>query len=111
MSLSSVSIRRPVFAGMLIAGLVVLGLVSLSRIEMQMDPDLEFPLAVVETELRGASPETVDREVTDPLEEQLNAIEGIHTLSSTSSQGHSSIRIRFGLQYDADVKAQERPTS
>lgn len=107
MGLSEISIRRPVFAAMLILGLVILGLVSLSRIEMQMDPDIEFPLAVVQTELRGASPETVDREVTEPLEEQLNSIEGVHTLSSTSSQGISMITIRFGRQYDVDVKAQE----
>jgi HAE1 family hydrophobic/amphiphilic exporter-1 len=106
-SLPSVSIRRPVFAAMLTLGLVVLGLVSLSRIEMQMDPDLEFPAAVVVTALQGASPETVEREVTDPIEEQLNSIEGVHTLSSTSSQGISRIAVRFGLQYDVDVKAQE----
>lgn len=107
MSLSTTSIRRPVFATMLILGLVILGLVSLSRIEMQMDPDLEFPLAAIRTELRGASPETVDREVTEPLEEQLNAIEGVHTLSSTSSQGLSTIVVRFGRQYDVNVKTQE----
>lgn len=92
---------------MLILGLVILGFVSLSRIEMQMDPDLEFPLAAIRTELRGASPETIDREVTEPLEEQLNSIEGVHTLSSTSSQGLSTIVIRFGRQYDVNVKTQE----
>ncbi len=107
MSLSTTSIRRPVFAAMLILGLVILGLVSLSRIGMQIDPDIEFPLAAVRTELRGASPETMDREVTEPLEEQLNSIEGVHTMSSTSSQGLSTITIQFGLQYDADVKTQE----
>ena len=80
MNLSDISIRRPVFAAMLIMGLVVLGLVSLSRLEMQMDPDVEFPLVFLVTELRGASPETVEREVTDVLEEQINAIEGVRTL-------------------------------
>jgi HAE1 family hydrophobic/amphiphilic exporter-1 len=83
--LSDVSIRRPVFAAMLILGMVVLGLVSLGRLEIQLDPDIEFPIATVSTELRGASPETVEREVTDVLEEQFNSIEGIRTLSSTSS--------------------------
>jgi len=106
-SLSDVSIRRPVFAAMLVLGLVILGLVSLDRLEIQMDPDIEFPLVYVVTELRGASPETVEREVTDVLEEHINAIEGIRTLSSVSSQGRSRIAIEFGLQYDVDVKAQE----
>jgi HAE1 family hydrophobic/amphiphilic exporter-1 len=106
-SLSGVSIRRPVFAAMLVLGLVILGLVSLDRLEMQMDPDIEFPLVYVVTELRGASPETVEREVTDVLEEHINAIEGIRTLGSLSSQGRSRIAIEFGLQYDVDVKAQE----
>jgi hypothetical protein len=106
-NLSDVSIRRPVFAAMLIVGLVVLGLVSLGRLEMQLDPDIEFPFATVTTELRGASPETVEREVTDVLEEQINGIEGIRTLSSVSSEGLSRIGIEFGLDYDIDLKVQE----
>ncbi len=107
MNLSDVSIRRPVFAAMLTAGLVVLGLVSLGRLEMQMDPDVEFPFLFVQTELRGASPETVEREITDVLEESINSLEGIRTISSVSSQGLSRIAVEFGLRYDIDVKAQE----
>jgi HAE1 family hydrophobic/amphiphilic exporter-1 len=105
--LAEVSIRRPVFAAMLNLGLVVLGLVSLARLEMKLEPDIDFPFATVTTELRGASPETVEREVTDVLEEQINAIEGIRHLHSTSEQGLSRIHAEFGLQYDVDVKAQE----
>jgi len=106
-NLSDVSIRRPVFATMLTMGLVVLGLVSLGRLEMQLDPDIEFPFAFVTTELRGASPETVERELTDILEEQINSIEGIHELSSTSSEGLSRIGVDFYLEYDIDLKMQE----
>jgi len=105
--LSDVSIRRPVFATMLTMGLVVLGLVSLGRLELQLDPDIEFPFAHVTTELRGASPGTVEREVTDVLEEQINSIEGIRTLGSTSSEGLSRIGIDFYLEYDIDLKMQE----
>ena len=107
MNLSDVSIRRPVFATMLTMGLVVLGLVSLGRLEMQLDPDIEFPFAFVTTELRGASPETVERELTDILEEQINSIEGIHELSSTSSEGLSRIGVDFYLEYDIYLKMQE----
>jgi len=105
--IAEISIRRPVFAAMLNLGLVVLGLVSLGRLEMKLEPDIDFPYAMVTTELRGASPETVEREVTDVLEEQINSIEGIRHLDSTSLQGLSLIHIEFGLQYDVDVKAQE----
>lgn len=107
MNLADVSIRRPVFAAMLVLGLVVLGLVSLDRLEMQFDPDIEFPVAYVTTELRGASPETVEREVTDVLEEQINSIEGIRTLGSTSSEGLSRIGVEFHLGYEIDIKVQE----
>jgi HAE1 family hydrophobic/amphiphilic exporter-1 len=105
--LAELSIRRPVFAAMLNCGLVVLGLVSLGRLELKLEPDIDFPYTTVLTELRGASPETVEREVTEVLEEQLNSIEGIRHLDSTSEQGLSRIHIEFGLEYDVDVKAQE----
>jgi HAE1 family hydrophobic/amphiphilic exporter-1 len=105
--IADVSIERPVFAAMLNLGLVVIGLISLSRLELKLEPDIDFPFANVVTELRGASPETVEREVTDVIEEQLNAIEGVKRIDSTSEQGLSQIHIEFRLGYDIDVKIQE----
>ena len=93
MKIAELSIRRPVFAAMLNLGLVVLGLVSLSRLELKLEPKIDFPYTTVTTELRGASPETVEREVTEVLEEQLNSIEGIKHLDSTSEQGLSRIHL------------------
>ena len=107
MSLSDISIDRPVFALMLVLGLVVLGLVSLGRLEMQMDPDTEFPFVAVAAELRGASPETVEAELTDILEEHINSLEGIRSLRSTSSEGIAEISIEFHLDNDVDLKLQE----
>ena len=107
MTLSDVSIRRPVFAAMLVLALVVLGYISMGRLEMQIDPDMEFPMLTVVTELRGASPATVEREVTDVLEERINALEGIRSLNSISSQGLSQVFVEFALDYEVDVKAQE----
>jgi len=106
-NIAEISIRRPVFAAMLILGLVVLGLISLGRLELKLDPDIDFPFAMVVTELRGASPETVEREVTEILEEQINSIEGIRNLSSTSSEGLSRLHLEFTLDHDIDVKIQE----
>ncbi len=107
MTLSDVSVRRPVFAAMLILGLVVIGLISMSRLEMKLEPDIDFPFLQVMTELRGASPETVEREVTDIIEEAINSIEGIEEMGSTSSQGLSRVSVQFELGSDVDVKAQE----
>ena len=107
MNLPLLSIRRPVFALMLILGLVVLGLVSLGRLNPDLNPDVDMPFITVSTILRGASPETMETEVTDILEEQINTIEGIRTLSSTSSEGISQIFVEFELGYDVDVKAQQ----
>ena len=92
---------------MLVLGLVVLGLVSLSRLNLDLNPAVEFPFVSVSTQLYGASPETVERAVTDVLEEELNTLEGIRTLSSRSSAGLSMVFIEFGLEFDPARKAQQ----
>ena len=106
LNLPLISIRRPVFALMLNVALVVLGLVSLTRLNVDLNPDVEFPFVTVTTILEGASPETVETAVTDVLEEQINTIEGIRELSSVSSEGISQIFVEFETGYDIDVKAQ-----
>jgi HAE1 family hydrophobic/amphiphilic exporter-1 len=105
--LASVSIRRPVFALMLTLGLVTLGLVSLSRLEIALDPDVEFPFVAVTTVLRGASPETVESELTDVLEEEINTTEGIRSLRSVSAESLSQVFVEFEIGEDVDVKAQQ----
>ena len=107
MWISDVSIRRPVFAVMLVAALVTLGWISLGRVGVDLFPRVEFPYVSVTTLLEGASPETVETEVTDPIEEQVNTISGIESLRSISSEGHSQVNIEFGLNEDVDVKAQD----
>jgi HAE1 family hydrophobic/amphiphilic exporter-1 len=107
MTLSDVSIRHPVFAVMLIGGLVVLGLVSIPRLGVDLWPRIEFPLITVRTTLQGAAPETMEREVTEVLEEAVNTIEGIRSLRSASSDSLSFIFIEFELEYDVQDKAQE----
>ena len=82
MKLADTSIRRPVFAVMLIGALVVLGVVSLPRLGIDLCPRVEFPMVVVSTVLEGAAPETVEREVSQVLEESINTIEGIRSLRS-----------------------------
>lgn len=107
MWISEVSIRRPVFAVMLIAALVTLGWISLGRIGVDLFPRVEFPYVSVTTLLEGAAPETIETEVTDPIEEQVNTISGIESLRSISAEGHSQVNIEFALEEDVDVKAQD----
>ena len=107
MKLPDISIRRPVFAVMLIGGIVVLGLVSIPRLGVDLYPRVEFPLVVVETVLQGAAPETMEQEVTEILEEAVNTIEGIRDLRSASSDSLSLLFVEFELEYDIQEKAQQ----
>jgi HAE1 family hydrophobic/amphiphilic exporter-1 len=105
--LPDVAIGRPVFAVMLIGALVVFGLVSVPRLGLDLFPRVEFPLVTVTTILEGAAPETVEREVSQVLEESINTIEGIRTLSSASSDSLSLLFVEFELEYDVQQKTQE----
>jgi len=106
MKLSDTAIRRPVFAVMLIGGLVVFGWISMQRLGLDLFPRVEFPYVIVTTVLEGAAPETVEREVTQVLEESVNTIEGIRSLRSASSDSLSLLIIEFELEQDIADKAQ-----
>ena len=86
-----VSISNPVFATMMMAALLVLGAFSYSRLPVEQFPDVSFPVVVVQTEYPGASPENVEEEVTRRIEESVNTISGIKTLSSRSYEGLSVV--------------------
>jgi HAE1 family hydrophobic/amphiphilic exporter-1 len=105
--IADLSIRRPILGSMLVGSFVVLGLASFSDIGVDLFPRVEFPYVVVTTVLPGATPETVEGEVTDPIEDHVNTIAGINELRSRSSEGLSEIFIEFELEEDVDVKAQD----
>ncbi len=107
MSLVDISIRRAVFAVMLIASLVGLGFMSMGRLGVDLFPDVEFPYVNVTATLDGASAETMESEVTDILEEYINTIDGIETLQSFSSEGRAQILIEFNLSSNAREKVQD----
>jgi len=107
MWIADVSIRRPVFAVMLIGALVALGWISLGRLGVDLFPKVEFPVVSVITKLEGASPETIESQISDAIEEQVNTAAGIETLSSTSSEGVSRVVIEFGLDENIEAKAQD----
>jgi len=92
---------------MLISGLVGLGLISIPRLGLDLWPRVELPMVTVLTTLPGAAPETVEREVSQVIEEAVNTIEGIRTLHSASSDSLSIVFVEFELRYDIHEKAQE----
>ncbi|MEK7705219.1 MAG: efflux RND transporter permease subunit, partial [Myxococcota bacterium] len=102
-----VIIRRPVFTAMLVLSVVVFGLYAYPKIGVDQFPDVEFPVVTVTTVLPGADPETVEKDVSQPLEEALNTLSGIDTLHSMSGESVSQVVLRFQLSKDANVAAQE----
>ena len=77
MNLADISIKRPVFATMMVMALVVLGAFSYFRLGVDLYPNVDFPIVTVNTKLRGASPEEIETSITKPVEEAVNTISGI----------------------------------
>ena len=107
MLISDVSIKRPVMTITIMAALLVFGYISFSRMGIDLFPEVEFPVVTVTTVLPGASPEVMDQDVTNNLEEEINTISGIKDISSQSYDGLSNIAIQFELSKDANVAAEE----
>ncbi|HWE95340.1 MAG TPA: efflux RND transporter permease subunit [Tepidisphaeraceae bacterium] len=105
--LAEICIKRPVFAAMLILALVVVGAASYSRLGVDRLPSVDLPIVTVRTNLAGASPEVVENEVTQPLEDAVNTVEGMYELRSISGQGSSVIFATFNLNRNIDVAAQD----
>src|SRR5262245_48148540 len=105
--LASVSVKRPVFASVLILSLTVIGAFAFGRLGLDRCPKVDFPTVVVTTRLPGGGPEEVETEITDKIEEAVNTISGIDELRSNSSEGVSQVIVAFLLEKDADIAAQE----
>jgi HAE1 family hydrophobic/amphiphilic exporter-1 len=107
MWISNTSIKRPVFATMFILSFVVLGIVSMTRLGVDLFPDLSFPYVNVATVYPGASPEEVETLVTKPIEDAVAGIEGVKRVESNSTEGFSRVGIEFELDVDAPAAAAE----
>ena len=105
--LAAISVKRPVFASVLILSLTVVGAFAFTRLGVDRFPKVDFPTVVVTTRLPGAAPEEVETEITDKIEEAVNTISAIDELRSTSSEGVSLVVVSFLLEKDADIAAQE----
>ncbi|MBK6496526.1 MAG: efflux RND transporter permease subunit [Gemmatimonadetes bacterium] len=107
MKISDVSISRPVLATMGSLALVLFGVLGYLRLPVRELPDIDPPIVSVETSLRGANPRVMESSVTDVLEEELSTAEGIRTLTSSSNEQRSSVRLEFGLSRDVESAAQD----
>ena len=105
--LAALCVRRPVFAWVLILSLSVVGVFAFGRLGVDRFPNIDIPTISVTTRLPGAAPEQIETEVTDKVEESVNTISGIDTLTSTSSEGISQVIVSFKLEKNADIAAQE----
>jgi hydrophobic/amphiphilic exporter-1 (mainly G- bacteria), HAE1 family len=107
MTLPELSIKRHVLAVMLNAVLVLFGIIAYQRMGIDRLPYIESPVISVQTNLRGANPDTIDTSVTNLIESSVNTVPGIEHIQSTSSPGISNISITFDLGKDIDVAFNE----
>lgn len=107
MNLIDISLRRPVFAWVLMFGLILFGAICLNRMGISQMPDVDFPVLNISVTYEGAAPEVVEADLLDPLEERLLAIEGIKEMRSSASQGSGRITLEFDINRNIDVALQE----
>ena len=97
MKLTQIAVDNPVFATMMMVALLVLGLFSYRQLGIDQFPNVDYPIVVVSTDYPGASPETVEAEISRKIEELVNAIAGLKTLTSRSLEGRSIVIAEFEL--------------
>jgi HAE1 family hydrophobic/amphiphilic exporter-1 len=105
--LAEICIRRPVFATMIVLSLVVVGAAAYPQLRVDRFPSVDLPTVTVRTELPGASSEDVEVQVSQPIEEAVNTVEGIEELRSISGQGQSIVIVTFNLKRNIDVATQD----
>jgi len=87
MKLTRIAVDNPVFTTMMMVALLVMGLFSYRQLGVDQFPNVDFPVVVVTTNYPGATPETVESEISRKIEESVNAIAGLKALSSRSLEG------------------------
>src|SRR3989339_1301115 len=107
MSLSSVSIRRPVLAIVMSIVIVLFGIIGYTFLGVREYPSIDPPIITVSTSYVGANADVIESQVTEPLEEQINGIAGIRSLTSVSRDGRSSITVEFDVSVDLEAAAND----
>lgn len=107
MTLSEISIRRPVLATVLILIIFLLGIIGYTYLGVREYPNIDNPIISVSVSYPGANAEVIMNQISEPLEQQLNGIPGIRSISSSSSQGQCRITIEFELSVDMETAAND----
>ena len=107
MSLYSLSIRRPVLATVMAAMIVIFGAVAFYFLGVREFPSVDPPVITVTTTYTGANADVIDSQITEPLEDAVNTVDGIRTLESTSREGRSTVTVEFDLGSDLDRAAND----
>src|SRR5262245_58182052 len=105
--LAKISVERPVFATVLMLAICVLGVAGYMQLGVDRFPKVDFPVVTIVTRLPGSTPDQIETEVTDKIEEAVNTIGGIDEMRSVSTEGVSMVMVSFTLETDIDVAAQE----
>ncbi len=107
MTLSDLSIKNPVFAWMIMVGCILFGVIGFTQIGKSQLPDVDFPVLTISTKWEGASPEVMESEVVDIIEDAMTSVKGVKKITSVSRQGQSLVTIEFDLKTDVDVALQD----
>lgn len=107
MSITDVCIKKPVFAWMLMAATIVFGLVAAQRIGISQFPDVDYPVISVNVTWEGASPEVVESDVIEPIEEAVMQVEGVKAVTSKASEGGGNISVELDLSRNVDQALQD----
>lgn len=107
MQLTNIALKRPVFAWMIMAALIFFGSLAFNNLGISEKPDVDFPVATISINWKGAAPEVMELDVVDVLESSLLTVEGIKSITSKSRRGLAEISLEFSLDKDIDVAVQE----
>jgi len=107
MSLSSLSLKRPVMAMVFSIIIVLFGLIGFDSLGVREYPSIDPPIITVRTAYTGASSQVIESQITEPIEKAINGIAGIKSISSASNQGSSSITVEFNLEVDLEAAAND----
>jgi multidrug efflux pump len=107
MSLSSISIQRPVLATVFTIVILLFGLIGMTFLGVREFPSVDPPIVSVRTSYPGANSDVIETQITEPLEQAINSVPGIRTLTSVSRQGGSNITVEFELSVDMETAAND----
>ena len=107
MSLSSMSIKRPVFTLVMSIIIVLFGIIGFQRLGVREYPSIDAPIVNVSVTYIGANAEIIESQITEPLEEAINGIAGVKSITSTSRDGRCNIRVEFELNSDVNAAASD----